>query len=168
MDLTAERLREVFDYDPESGALKWKVVTSRRVRVGAEAGCVTKFARGGPYRVVRIDKTLYLAHRLVWLHVYGEWPDHEIDHVNRDGLDNRIANLRPASREQNQRNVGLSKRNKSGAKGVCFCKRRKKWKAGIYAGQEYRLGMFSTVEEASAAYARAADRLHGPYASTGD
>jgi hypothetical protein len=161
--LTPERLREVLSYDAETGVFRWKVRMSSRIAVGSEAGCAARYTKGNQYRVIRIDKTLHLAHRLAWLHVHGEWPTDELDHINTDGLDNRISNLRPATRDQNQRNVGITKRNTSGAKGVSL-HHTGKWRAKIYAGREYYLGSFATVEEARAAYERAAAKYHGDFA----
>ena len=166
--LTAERLKEVLNYDPETGVFTWAKKTCSKVTVGKVAGCVAKFTSGGPYRVIRIDRTLHLAHRLAWLYQTGHWPTHELDHINLDGLDNRFSNLRVATRAQNQRNVGLSKRNTSGVKGVYFDKRDQKWVADIHAGRRVRLGSFKTLEAAKLAYANAADRLHGKFANTGD
>lgn len=161
--LTAERLRQVLSYDPDTGIFQWKVRMSSRIAVGSVAGCNAKYTKGNQYRVIGVDKTNYLAHRLAWLHVHGEWPAGEIDHINLDGLDNRIGNLRLATREQNQRNVGISKRNTSGAKGVSL-HHNGKWRATIYADRSYYLGSFATVEEASAAYERAAAKYHGDFA----
>jgi hypothetical protein len=165
--LNSERLREVLNYAPETGVFTWAKKTCRKVTVGKVAGCISKFARGGPYRVIRVDKTLHLAHRLAWLHVHGDWPADELDHINLDGLDNRIDNLRPATRAQNQRNVGISKRNTSGAKGVCKDRRTGKWRARVYAGREYHIGVFDSFEEAVGAHERAAARYHKEFAAAG-
>lgn len=88
-----------------------------------------------------------------------------IDHVNRNGLDNRKKNLRKATRNQNQWNCGVSKNNKSGYKGVCLDKRRGTWKAEIMAeGKKYYLGAFKTPEEAARAWNEKAKELHGEFA----
>ena len=153
-DITAEALREQMDYDPETGSFYWK---PRR------AGCP-----GGGYWQIRIKGRCYYAHQLAWLYVHGEWPSEEIDHINRDRLDNRIANLRAADRCQNQQNK-LQSNNKSGFKGVSLHNPRlaKPWQAQITVrGQHHHLGNFSTPEEAHEAYKEAAARLHGEFART--
>jgi hypothetical protein len=85
-EITAERLREVLLYDPETGVFRWWVPTSRKspFRVGKIAG---SYHRDG-YREIRIDKRLYRAHRLAWLYMTDKWPDLEIDHIDQDGTNN--------------------------------------------------------------------------------
>jgi hypothetical protein len=95
-DLTAERLRELLDYDPQTGNLIWRQKAHGRP-AGEVAGCRT--SRG--YWRVGVDRVEYKAHRLVWLHVYGEWPSKQIDHINRNACDNRIENLRDVTASEN-------------------------------------------------------------------
>jgi hypothetical protein len=99
--LTAERLRELLHYDPDTGVFTWLRVKGRRVRVGALSGK----ANGGGYFQIGVDGRIYYAHRLAWLYVHGEWPVASIDHVNCDRCDNRLANLRPATKAQNAANA---------------------------------------------------------------
>jgi hypothetical protein len=88
-----------------------------------------------------------------------------VDHRNGNGLDNRLANLRPASVAQNGWNAALSKANTSGIKGVCWNKVHRKWVALIRIdGKRLHLGFFVTVQEAADAYASAAERYHGEFA----
>jgi hypothetical protein len=97
----------------------------------------------------------------------GAWPPAEIDHVNAHALDNRWANLRSATRTQNNRNTRIRKNNTSGYKGASWDARRQTWVAQITANRRnHRLGDFSTAEAAHAAYCRAAERLHGEFART--
>ncbi len=163
----AERLREVLDYDPETGVFAWKQ------REGARKGWNTRFAgtRAGclsqGYVAVKIDGVLYLAHRLAWLYVHGEWPL-QIDHIDTNRANNRFANLRLADTSQNGANRGPPRNNSSGFKGVTYCaggKRRKRWQAAIKRGQRmFNLGRFATPEEAHAAYAKAAAEHFGEFA----
>ncbi len=89
----------------------------------------------------------------------------QVDHINRDGLDNRRANLRLCTHNENQHNRSKQANNTSGYKGVSWCKRNKRWGARIVVdGASYRLGLFDTPEEAHAAYCRAAAFLHGEFA----
>jgi hypothetical protein len=151
MNLTAERLRELLDYDPETGVLTWKVSHTR-------AG--TRHSHG--YTTVSIDGRRYFAHRLAWVFVTGAWPAHHIDHRNGDKADCRFVNLREATRAQNMRNVGITRRNTSGFKGTY--KHRRRWRAFISAARSRTyLGTFDTAEEAHAAYCEAAEKYHGEF-----
>ena len=72
--LTAERLREVLSYDQDTGLWKWRVRLSKSIKVGQPSGVIN--AKG--YVVIKVDKTLYYAHRLAWLYMMGEWPKEDI------------------------------------------------------------------------------------------
>ncbi len=147
MKLTQERVRELFDYR-EDGELIWKVRNSNRIKVGDIAG---HLGNGG-YRRVMLHRKLFLSHRLIWLWWYGYLPEHDIDHINRNRLDNRINNLREVSRQCNLRNCVVSKRNSSGIIGVCWDRDRKKWQAKIeVAGVVNFLGRFDTLTGAAIA-----------------
>lgn len=162
--ITAEHVREAFDYDVESGELIWRVrpaVNAYATRfnnqyAGTKAGSISK--KG--YVYILLLGRRYLAHRIVWLHQNGSMPTLHIDHINGNKSDNRIENLREATQAQN--NCNTSKRNKYG-KGV-----NRVWNK--YAGQiwhegkHFYLGLFKTPEEAHAAYCAAATRLHGEFA----
>jgi len=122
----------------------------------------------GGYRSISVDGIRYSAHRLAWLHVHGEHPAGEIDHVNGDRSDDRIANLRPCSRRENAWNT--RGRSASGFKGVYRAENcTPKWHAKISVkGETLHLGSFDTKEEAAAAYDAAARRHHGEFARTND
>ncbi len=156
--VSAGDVRNAFDYVHSSGALVWKVRTSNRVKVGQEAGCVSK-ADG--YRVVSLGGRLYKAHRIIWLHVYGEWPPHVIDHINGDRLDNRLANLRAVTSSENAQNLSLSASNKSGLPGVSWDAGRGRWFSSIQkGGKTYALGRFEDKGAAYRAYLAAKRNLH--------
>jgi len=107
-----------------------------------------------------IDGVFYLAHRLAWLFTYGVWPVMDIDHIDRDPVNNRIANLRLATCSQNGGNARISARNTSGIKGVCWHKNTKKWQAQITVNRRnHALGYFDDINAACAAY-RAAAQVH--------
>jgi len=155
-ELTAEKLRELLHYDPETGIFTWKVRTSRSVKVGDVAGC----PNGDGYLQVWIQSRLYKAHRLAWLYTYGEWPTDQIDHINRIRTDNRISNLREATNKQNHQNKSKPSNNTSGHPGVSWYKRDSKWKAKITHNQKHiHLGYFATIEEALSAR-KAAEKLY--------
>lgn len=158
--LTSERLREVLDYDPNTGVFAWKVRPSRsRIEPGSPAGYVSQ--RG--YVCVKIDGRHYLAHRLAWLFMHGEWPPRLIDHINGVCSDNRIENLRLATATQN--NANSKGYGKSGIKGVTWDNRARKWKSEIRVnGPLVYLGLFDCPAAASFAYQIAADNHHGEFA----
>ena len=142
MTITYERVKELFAYNGSD--LIWNV-TKQRVQKGSIAGHINPYG----YRVIGIDYGLYRAHRLVWLYHYGYFPEHQIDHINRDKTDNRIGNLREVSQSCNLRNCGNQKNNKSGVKGVTFNKSHNGWDSHSYfAGKSYFLGCFKDFDEA--------------------
>lgn len=112
--LTQKRVRELLDYDPETGLLTWKVNRRGSARVGDVAGTMD----GAGYIKLSIDSKQYLAHRVVWLWNYGYFPEYQVDHINRVKVDNRVCNLREVSATCNLRNSCVSTRNRSGVKGV--------------------------------------------------
>ncbi|WP_034689891.1 HNH endonuclease [Acidovorax sp. MR-S7] len=157
-NLTAARLRHLLDFDACTGVFRWRIKWYR-MNPGDIAG--TPDGRG--YQSIMISRKGYRSHRLAWLHVYGEWPDGDIDHINGDRSDNRITNLRVCTNAENGQNRGLNKNNKSGYVGVSFNAQSGKWQAHIHAdGRRHRLGEFSVKEDAASAYARAKENLH-PY-----
>jgi hypothetical protein len=157
MTLSAERLRELLDYDPETGVFRWKAVSSKnQVRVGDVAGCVET----NGYRRIRVYGRAYQAHRLAWLHVYGRWPVGEIDHINGAKDDNRISNLREATRSENLQNQRRATRgSKTGFLGV-YPSFGKFGAQIMLAGKTRHIGTFETAEQAHAAYVRAKRELH--------
>lgn len=93
--------------------------------------------------------------------------DQEVDHIDRDGLNNRRSNLRLASRSENARNQGRRSTSASGFKGVTWHQRSKKWAATISVlGKQIHLGLFQTPQDAHATYVAAATELHGEFART--
>lgn len=158
--LTTERLRQVLDYDPLTGEFRWRIATSRKIRIGAVAGHIGKAG----YRYIRVDGRLYRANRLAFLHYIGRWPYHDAEHENRDRDDNRWENLRDATRSQNIANIAAHKDNKTGLKGV-WEKRPGRFQSSITVnGKRKHLGTFDTAEEAHAAYERAAKNVFGKFA----
>jgi hypothetical protein len=156
--LTAERLRELVSYDPETGVFTW-AITRRKVRAGTVAGSINKDVG---YRYIRVDGALYLAHRLAMLYSEGVWPSCFVDHINGDKLDNRLCNLRHATygvNSQNQRRARSD--SKSGVLGVWFHEGRNRYVADIqHDGKRKRLGYFRSMDDASAAYVAAKRILH--------
>ena len=155
-ELTAEYLRSVLHYSPETGIFTWKVSTSRRVKTGDIAGS----PEGHGYLQIRLQRRPHKAHRLAWLYVYGVWPTDQIDHINRIRTDNRIANLREVSHKQNNQNRSKPSNNTSGHPGVFWYKKNSKWQAYITHNQKkVHLGCFTDLEAAIAAR-KAAEKIY--------
>lgn len=157
--LTAERLRELLHYDPETGVFVWLVSrNANRAPEGAEAGWLDD--RGA--RMIEVDQRNYKAHRLAWLYVHGCWPKGVVDHRNTAPGDNRIDNLRDVTQFVNMQNRRAARKgSRSGLIGAHWRERDKNWRSSVYAdGKVHRLGSFDTAEEAHAAYVAAKRRLH--------
>ena len=136
-------------YDPRTGLLHWRIGHNNQVKEGSRAGSFDKRIK---YIRVRINREFYLAHRVIWLMIYGEWPPNEIDHINHVKHDNRLANLRCANRTDNCKNALTRKDNISGITGVNWHKREKKWRAYISnKGKQINLGLFINIEDAKQA-----------------
>jgi hypothetical protein len=160
--LTQAKVRELFDYDPDTGNLTWRITKSATAVVGSIAGSVNEKGHIN----LQIDKTMYSAHQVVFLWHYGYIPP-EIDHINRIKTDNRIGNLRPctSTAAQNKGNIGLLRTNTSGYKGVSLNKRSGKYHAQIKInGKQTYLGRFDTPEEAALCYNKAAWEYFGEFA----
>jgi len=145
--LTRDRLCELLDVDAEKGVFVWKHTMGGKAKKGQEAGALTV----NGYVAIRVDKYDYLAHRLMWLYVYGAMPVLQIDHINRTRTDNRPVNLRLATQKQNSENMYRPKQNTSGYLGV-RCESRlksKPWSATITHNYKTKhLGYYATAEEA--------------------
>lgn len=137
-------LREAVSYDKNTGVLTWIGVNIRML--GKRAGCPS-----GRYRKVCIAGTRVFEHRAIWALVHGTWPENEIDHINRDGHDNSLANLRAATRSQNCANRGTLKTNVLGS----ACVRRSRggrFEARIgVEGRRVYLGTFDDLQTAESA-----------------
>lgn len=160
-NLTFDEVNAVLRY--EDGRLYWRATLSGRAMVGGRAGCLNHDG----YRRVQIRLQRVGEHRLVWLLNTGRWPPNDIDHLNCDRSDNRIENLREATRSQNMMNTGKPKKNTSGYKGVHWRKDCQKWESYIKAnGKKHHLGFFDDAETAGYARQSATLKLHGDFART--
>lgn len=149
----AEYLRECFDYDPESGLLRWKRRFGHQA-AGSVAGSVD---RKGHLRVA-LDRQRYGVHRIAWTMMTGQSPDDLIDHINGVPGDNRWCNLRQATEQQNNWNTSAQRRKSGLPKGVYYRKGKRKPYAALLV-----LGSFLTLTEAAEARTRAAALLHGEF-----
>jgi hypothetical protein len=155
--MTQDTLKELLHYDPETGVFRWLVRLSNRSPVGSVAGAVN----GKRYRIIGIKGKVFYAHRLAWAITHGHWPECHIDHINGDTLDNRIQNLRLATRHQNGRNRGVPASNTSGFKGVSFDRKSGKWRVQV-SGKH--IGLFATIEAAAVLARVTREKLHGEFA----
>jgi hypothetical protein len=155
--ITLQRLHHVFDVDVVQGTLIWRNPPTIRVKAGALAGTTN----GDGYLQVSVDKEKYYVHRLIWFAAHGVFIK-SVDHHNEIRNDNRIGNLRDASKAQNMCNRGKNANNKSGFKGVYW--QRGKWVATICtAGKRQYLGRYVSPADAHAAYCAAAAIQHGAF-----
>lgn len=160
--LTQKRLREVLSYNPSTGVFTWVRPTSRRVKVGDEAGRLHLLKN---VREICIDYQLFFAHRLAVLYMIGRWPKKDVDHINGDSSDNRWSNLREALHAQNRANSKKYITNTSGFKGVYWHSKREHWCASICVrGKPKYLGSFNDPKLAHMAYVRAAISGFGEFA----
>lgn len=159
--LTQEELKRLLHYDPETGVFTRLVETNPRAKVGMTAG-----TNMGRYFEIKHNHIAYRAHHLAWLYVYGRYPKEGlvIDHIDGDGKNNRISNLRECSQSQNMQNIGLHSSNSSGYKGVYWNKKDKRFMAMARLNMKrIYLGSYKTAEEAYAAYVAFAKTEHGEF-----
>lgn len=163
--LLLQECKRRINYSPTAGIFTWKY-NRIKSRIGKKLG-------GGSHNYMAVSLTInkkrnnYLLHRIAFLMSYGYWPKY-IDHINGDGKDNRLCNLRECTQEQNNANRGPSKRSSTGLRGVY-----KSWHSGYiskitYKGVNYHLGMFSCKYEAAKIYDKKMSELFGEFASTNE
>lgn len=162
----AKRVRELLNYDPETGIIRWRVDRycwggrRRHIEAGQIAGTLSK--QNG-YRFINIDNRPHPAHRLAWVWMRGEYPQADIDHLNGRRDDNRWSNLRDASRLINLQNIRRPKANKKHGNllGTAWHAKSKAWRALIKVdGRQKCLGYFKTEPDAHKAYIEAKRLLH--------
>lgn len=154
-DLTQDRLKQVLDYDPETGFFRRipKFVKALKKPTG--------HLHSSGYIKLQVDGWLYQAHQIAWLYVYGAWADSLLDHINMDKSDNRIANLRKCDHSTNKANRDVQTNSKSGIKGIFWSEPHQKYRASL---KSKHLGLFEDIEAAKAAYNAAAIAKYGDFA----
>ena len=161
--LTQDRLKELLDYDPETGIFINKTNRGKKIKKGSKTGHLDKDG----YWQICIDYKNYRAHRLVFLYMEGYLPENGIDHIDRNKLNNRRNNLREVSQTCNRRNCNIYKANKSGVTGVCWYKRDKKWEVSIRNfGKKIFCGYFENIIDAAKARWEAEVKYNFPNCNT--
>lgn len=155
--LTQAEIQSKLHYDSETGIFTWKI-SGYGIRKNKQAGGLSPDG----YKTIMINGKNYMAHRLVWLYVYGEFPINYIDHINHNKLDNRLINLRHATNSENQQNRNLpASHNKVGFLGVIKRKERNTYHGQVYVNKKcYKTKSFKTPEEAHEAYLELKRKLH--------
>lgn len=175
-DLTQEEALKMFQYDADTGVLYWRQWRSHPKCASRKSLRIAGSVFEGKYIRVTIKTKRVLAHRLIWLIVHGEWPKNLIDHRDGNGLNNRIENLRAASKMQNCRNrKPISDLSASGFRGVFRNTKKKEhhnqtkpWGAKIMVNWKIiHLGCFATKEEAFEARKKAEEKYYGEFACNG-
>lgn len=161
---TPEQIRQLVSYEPETGLLFWKPRDTSWFNGKLRPTNVWNTRYAGKQALSYISTYGYycgavlnyqlLAHRVVWAWHYGEWPILEIDHINRNRLDNRIENLRDVSHSENERNKSLSIRSKTGETGV-YRTRSGRYSANYVSHlKKLQIGTYATIAEAAEARAK--------------
>lgn len=158
--LTQKRLKELLHYDPKTGAFTRRAARGED-KAGELVGNINANAVSEPYWRIYLEGTRYLGHRLAWLYVYGKFPSDRLDHIDGDGRNNSISNLREASVAENMHNSRSHRGGTSKFKGVSFCQEKQLWAVHI---QNKHVGRFKSETDAAAAYDKAAKNLFGEFA----
>jgi hypothetical protein len=148
---SVEDIRRMFSYEPDTGLLKWRI-SSGPVKNGTIAGYRKTNNDGKSYIKVKVGKKRHFAHRIIWVILHGRLPTGQIDHIDGDGCNNRLENIRDVTPQANLKNKRRYKNNKTGVTGVFFVKKTGKWDSLIRVnGVLKNLGSFSSIEDAARA-----------------
>lgn len=158
--IDAEHLRERLSYDPITGEWIW-ISSPRRGYEGKPAGSFDVYG----YLCIKIDGQSYKASRLAYLYMTGEWPEEEMDHIDRDPGNDKWVNLKPASRFENTSNRRMRSDNTSGVIGVFWNAQRSKWQVQV---DKVHIGLFDDLQEATIARDAAAMQMHRSFAVLND
>jgi len=145
MEFSQTELKKIIHYDTSTGNFTWLI----NKNYNATANTLAGYIKPNKHRYIKIKNKEYSASRLAWFYLYGYFPKNDIDHINRNSLDNRISNLREISHQHNSINANVSKNNTSKVTGVSWCKKSKKWLARIRVNYvAYNIGFHNDFLEA--------------------
>lgn len=162
-ELTQEYLKTILVFNSVTGDFV-RLESAGGAKAGDIAGC-----RANGYVQIGVKSKLYLAHRLAFLYMTGEWPKADVDHINHIKDDNRWQNIRECTRSQNKANCGIPKTNTSGFKGVCWDDARNRWMVQIkFKGKKIYLGRYEDKCTAAMAYNTKATELFGEFSYLND
>jgi hypothetical protein len=177
--VSSQLLHERLLYDPDTGALTWRTPERDRfATLNAFTTWRTRFAgrpagkrRDDGYVTVRVtvagDTHAFLAHRIIWCMVHGQWPEGQIDHINGNRADNRPSNLRDVSAAMNRLNMKCPKSSTTGVPGVSWCRVNRRWLVRINVDQRTKnLGRYDDFDQA-VAVRKAAEQTYGYHANHG-
>ena len=163
MEMNQKQLQEMFDYSSDGSLIRKVAVSGRSGQAGRKIGSVGT-SNSNSYLITKIHGKNYKVHRLIYLWHHGYMPE-QVDHINKDSLDNRIENLRAASSSQNMMNRSLFSNSTSKVKGVSWHKRAKKWFAYVDVNKKRtNIGYFSDLELAELVASEARHKFHGAFA----
>ena len=165
--ITKEQIKELFDYREDGNLVRKKRISGLKNKAGAVVGSLAKDDKRPEkkgYMVTKIQGKHYSVHKLIWLWHYGVWPD-QLDHINRNSLDNRIENLRLSTPSENMMNRKKFANNTSGVTGVSWHKNSNRWFVYVYANKKRKnIGYFEDLELAELVAIEARDLYHGNFA----
>lgn len=159
--ISQEELKRFLSYDPLTGYFTWRMNRSR-----TKKGTIAGTTGSDGYIYIVISRKHYVAHRLAWFYMTGEWPKEEIDHKNKQRADNVFDNLREATCSENKANAAVRTHSASQVKGVYFDARRPKkpWQAYVTKNKKRTsIGYYATKEEAADARNKKAFELFGDF-----
>lgn len=160
--ITQEQIKELFNYDPGTGVLTWKIRTAKRIHVGDNAGSIND----GKYLRTTIKNKLYLNHRIIFLFYHGYLPKY-LDHIDGNPLNNRILNIRECTSSQNNYNRKYCNNN-SGIKGVGWHILKNKWQARLNInGKTRHLGLFENKNDAEQIVRKFREKHHKEFTNHG-
>ena len=149
-----ETAKEFFNYDPDTGRITWRVRSGKKVKIGDVAGSIN----GEGYMQIRFKGKGHYAHRVIWLLVTGKWPENDIDHINGIRDDNRLSNIRAATRGENNQN--MKPYSNTGISGITL-EKNGRYKARLHLDGKYVLNTTrKTFEDAVSAVAEAKRKYH--------
>jgi len=149
-EITQSKLQEVYDYNEDTGELKYKITTANGF-----AGDLATQKHSAGYLAVAINRKSHLAHRVIFFYKNGYWPN-MMDHINHIKTDNRWCNLREVNNQENTMNTSPQKNSDTGIIGVCLHKPTNRYRAYIMVNRKHiHLGLFDTIEEAANVRAKA-------------